>query len=164
MEPVPIVRVWFQLPYSHKIQAHTDIRNRMIRGNDMPCKVLLSLIAALLLAACATTSPPDPSLFNDTEAAIQRAVNAGAEQSAPVELRFARERLEFVKNTAMPNEDYELASWRLAEAQLDAQLAYVKAQTFMARESEAAAKAEVDRLRANIIDAYGADALPGELQ
>jgi len=130
----------------------------------MPRKFLISTLTALLLAACATTAPPDPSMFSDTESAIQRAVNAGAEQSAPVELRFARERLEFVKNSAMPNEDYELASWRLAEAQLDAQLAYVKAQTFMAREGEAAAKADADRLRANIIQAYGVDALPGDMQ
>lgn len=130
----------------------------------MPCKALLSFVAAMLLAACASIPPPDGTMFSDTETAIQRAVNAGAEQSAPVELRFARERLAFVKNTAMPNEDYELANWRLTEAQLDAQLAYVKAQTFMARESEATAKAEADQLRANIIQAYGADALPGDLQ
>lgn len=126
-------------------------------------KVLPSLMV-LLLAACATTAPPDASMFRETEAAIQRAVSAGAEQSAPVELRFARERLAFVQNSAMPNEDYELANWRLNEAQLDAQLAYVKAQTFMARASEAAAKAESDRLRANIIDAYGVSALPGDMQ
>ncbi len=130
----------------------------------MSSKLLSIFVIALLLSGCATTAPPDASMFSDTETAIQRAVNAGAEQAAPVELRFARERLEFVKTSAMPNEDYELARWRLTEAQLDAQLAYVKAQTFIARERQAAAKDEADRLQANIIEAYGEQALPGDLQ
>jgi lactam utilization protein B len=130
----------------------------------MHCKPLIMLTTTLLLTACATTPAPDQSMLAEVEAAIARAVHAGAEQSAPVELRFARERLAFVKNSAMPNEDYELANWRLQEAQLDAQLAYVKAQTSMARASEAQAKAEADRLRANIVDAYGTSALPGDMQ
>jgi hypothetical protein len=119
------------------------------------------LLPCLLLAACASKSPPDASMFTEAEAAIERAVAAGAEQSAPVELRFARERLDFVRSNAMPSEDYELATWRLQEARLDAQLAYVKAQAFTEREREAQARAEAERLRRNIVEAYGEAALPG---
>ena len=49
-------------------------------------------LLSLLLVACAGARP-SPDAFEDAEAAIQAAIRAGAEDHAPVELRFAREKL-----------------------------------------------------------------------
>ncbi len=53
---------------------------------------LAFLICAVLLHACATPKPSE-DLFISAERAIDAAMQAGAEQHAPVELRFAREKL-----------------------------------------------------------------------
>ena len=54
--------------------------------------VCLLLAATLSLSAC-TTPKPKEDAFNSAERAIDAAIKAGAEQHAPVELRFAREKL-----------------------------------------------------------------------
>jgi hypothetical protein len=50
------------------------------------------LFMTLFLASCATPKPA-PGAFESAERAIEAAVEAGAEQHSPVELRFAREKL-----------------------------------------------------------------------
>lgn len=115
------------------------------------------MISLAMLAGCAS-KPTDPALFNRAEAAIERAVNAGAEEHAPVELRFAMERLRYAREVALESEDYELAAWRAQEAELNAELAYVKTQAELARAAEDAALRAVERVREDIRVEFGEEA------
>lgn len=119
----------------------------------------LPTVAALLvlLAACATT-PPDPRLLNNAEQAIEIARQAGAEEYAPLELRFARERLDAARfqldnNQATP-------ARRLAdEAEIEAQLALARSRAAQARAELAQRQRELERLRMDLVEAFGNEVL-----
>lgn len=117
--------------------------------------ILVMSVMVTHLLGCATVPPPEPAVLEQVQASIQRAVDAGAEQHASVELRFAMERLDFARNVAIPEEDYELAGWRLREAQLNAELAYVKTQSELARADEDAVAREVEQLQRNLRTEFG---------
>ena len=72
---------------------------------------LLLLLAVGLLAAC-TSNPPSADNFALAERAIAEAEAAGAEELAPTDLRFARERLEAAR-TASDQRNYALAFARM---------------------------------------------------
>lgn len=92
---------------------------------------LLAPAAALALAACATTPPPDAQMTLATESLLQ-ARQAGAERLAPVELGVARDKLHRA-TVAMIAKDH-VGARRLAEqAHLDALLALERAGTAAAR-------------------------------
>jgi len=83
------------------------------------------LFAAALAAGCAFDPGPVEEVAA-TEAAIAEALNAGAAELAPWELRLAREKLELSKRFIAAN-DHKPARWLVEEAQLDASVAAVKA-------------------------------------
>lgn len=90
-------------------------------------------IALALLAGCASVEPPQAQLAR-SEAAVQQAAGTGAQQHAPLDLRRALQKLEQAR-LAMEEEDY-LEARRLAEqAEVDAELAQVKAQTAEAQQT-----------------------------
>jgi Domain of unknown function (DUF4398) len=113
--------------------------------------VALSLTgASLLLAACASTPPPT-ELMAVSGAAVTSAVSAGAVESAPLEMRSARDKLDRAK-VAMTEKHYELARSLAQEAQVDAQLAEAKARSGKAgkaadtvRDDNRALREELDR-------------------
>ncbi|MEN1729709.1 MAG: DUF4398 domain-containing protein, partial [Pseudomonadota bacterium] len=83
-----------------------------------PSRLILTLSLMAFLTACATTPPPDPTLLNNARAAISQAELVGAQEYSPLELRFARERLE-AAIMALEMEEVEQAR-RLADgAQID---------------------------------------------
>lgn len=116
------------------------------------------LVMIMTLVACAS-KPTDPALFERAEAAIQRAQAVGAEEHAPVELRFAMERLRFAKKVADEREDHELAGWRAQEAELNAELAYVKTQAELAHKEEQASLQMVEQVREDIRVEFGEENL-----
>ncbi len=122
-------------------------------------KVITLILGVVILAGCASNKPTDPALFSRAEAAIQRAVNAGAEEHAPVELRFAMERLRFAQEVASEREDYELAAWRAQESELNAELAYVKTQAELARAEEDTALRAVEQVQEDIQIEFGEESL-----
>lgn len=122
-------------------------------------KAIALIFSLLLLTACASNTPTDPALFDRAEAAIERATEAGAEEHAPVELRFAMERLRYAKDVALASEDYELAAWRAQEAELNAELAYVKTQAEIARAEEDEALRNVERVQEDIRVEFGEEGL-----
>ena len=119
----------------------------------------LSLFAlALGLAACATTKPPSASLTNGAQRAIQVADEAGAQEHAPSELRFAREKI-LAAQEANAVEDFALAQRLLEQAEVDAELALSRTKAEQTRMQVEKLRAEVRDLRQSIADNFGLEGL-----
>lgn len=94
--------------------------------------VLIMLILTLAqLTACASAPAPDNS-FADAQAAIKRAESMGAIEHAPLELRFARERLAGAR-LALEERNNARALRLLDEVQINSELAIAKAAAAVAR-------------------------------
>ncbi len=103
---------------------------------------LVFLLILLLLSACATTKPAD-SAFISAEIAIEVAVQAGAEEHSPVELRFAREKLAEA-HKGMEYKQFDKAIYLIDQSEINSELALAKTRaaiirgkvTDLARENE----------------------------
>ena len=106
------------------------------------------LLLPLLLAACASTPPPT-GLLEEAATAVERAEQAGAEEHAPIELRFAREKLSGAR-LATDDGDNEKA-WMLSEQSIiNAELAVAKTAAAIARAAARAQQQANDELRAEL--------------
>lgn len=126
---------------------------RMISSNSVPDRIHLHawLAAALLaLAGCATVPPPVDALAG-AESAIRMARDAGAEDHAPLELRFARDRLEEAQD-AMVQRQHARAGDLAEEAQADAELARAKAELAAQRQRNDAQRDDNERLRQSLLE------------
>lgn len=85
----------------------------------------------VLLASCAATKPA-PDAFNDAEEAMQAAINAGAEEHAPVELRFAREKLAEA-HKGMEHKQYDKSVYLIEQSEINSELAIEKSRTAIMR-------------------------------
>ena len=94
-------------------------------------KPILISIVCLALAACAVPRP-DPGVFDAAEKAIQAAEGVGGNEFAPVEMRFAREKLASA-NRAMEKQKYEVVVYLVEEAEINAELAIEKSRTAKSR-------------------------------
>lgn len=92
---------------------------------------ILPLILVALLAAC-TAPRPAPDIFNDAEEALETAINAGAEEHSPVELRFARQKLDEAR-TAMEEKDYAKVTNLVEQSEINSELAIEKSKTAVIR-------------------------------
>jgi hypothetical protein len=87
----------------------------------------------LLIGACASTPAPS-GLFDAAQAAISRAESLGAVEHAPLELRFAREKLAGAR-LAIEERNNARAVRLLAEVEINCELAIAKAAAATAREA-----------------------------
>lgn len=120
-------------------------------------KSLITVAGLLLLAACATT-PPDPRLLDNARNAIEQAREAGASEYAPLELRFAQERLRAAESEverSNPGPARRLAD----EAEIEAQLALARTQAALTRADLAQRQRDLEELRADLVEAFGEEAL-----
>ena len=85
----------------------------------------------VLLASCAATKPA-PNAFNDAEEAMQAAINAGAEEYSPVELRFAREKLAEA-HKGMEYKQYDKSVYLIEQSEINSELAIEKSKTAIMR-------------------------------
>jgi hypothetical protein len=108
------------------------------------------VLSALLAAACATTPLPVADL-DDARAAIARAEAAGAERDAPVELRFARDKLGRAQ-AAADAKDGRQAAALAQQAEADAELALARSRHARARADVQARRDENERLRRELLD------------
>jgi len=115
--------------------------------------LLVAPLAALSLAAC-TTPRPAPDTFADAERAIEAAVQAGADEHAPVELRFAREKLEEA-HKGVEYRQYDKSIVLIEQSEINSELAIEKTKTaeMRARVAEAARQNEI--LRQDFEATYG---------
>lgn len=97
-------------------------------------KIHAPLVGLLLLslAACGPTRPP-PDLLGGAQDKLRSARAAGAPTYAPLELRFAEERLEQAR-TAMADRDYKVAADLAAESAVNSELAVIKSKSGKLRE------------------------------
>jgi len=94
---------------------------------------VLIAILATALAACGPTKPP-PDLIGPATRNLANARSAGAATYAPLELRFAEERLSQA-NAAMSQRDYDAAAALADESAVNSELASAKARLGKAREA-----------------------------
>lgn len=116
---------------------------------------LLVILPVSLLVACATPKP-DPSAFRAAEDAIAAAERAGAEELAPVELRFAREKLESA-HRGMDSKQYDVALWLVEESEINSELAIEQSRAALARRKANELRRENEILREELRANYGED-------
>ncbi len=106
--------------------------------SGMKIHASILVLSAVLLAACGPTRPPSDVLGN-AQLNLASARSSGAATFAPLELRFAEERLEQAQ-VALQDRNYALATSLAEESEANSELAAIKARLGKLRES-------VDRVR-----------------
>ena len=119
-------------------------------------KPILIALICLVFTACATVRP-DISILETAEQAILAAEAVGGDEFAPVEMRFAREKLESARK-GMEKEKYEVAVYLVDESTINSELAMEKARTAKSRrrvnELRKSNEELDERLRATFGDDY----------
>lgn len=116
---------------------------------------LVFLFIVLLLAACSTPKPA-PDSFVDAEQAIDAAVRAGAEEHAPVELRFAREKLAEARK-GMEHKSYDKAIYLVEQSEINSELAIEKCKAAIVRGKVTERVRENEILREDFETTFGGD-------
>lgn len=111
------------------------------------------LILAALLTSCSTTRVP-PNAFDDAQAAIDSAARAGAQEHAPVELRFARERLSEAY-LGVEYKDWEKVLVLIEQSEINSELAIEKTRTAKIRNEVTELARQNAILREDFENTYG---------
>jgi hypothetical protein len=136
--------------------------NSNVRMRHNPCRTSeisktmrksLIIVVSLFLASCAATKPA-PDAFKDAEAAIDAAVQAGAEEHSPVELRFAREKLAEARK-GMEYKQYDKSIVLIEQSEINSELAIEKSRAAVMRTKVAELTRENEILRQDFESTYG---------
>jgi hypothetical protein len=104
---------------------------------------------AIAFSGCATTPAPVADLA-EARTAIERAQAAGAEKNAPVEFRFALDKLARAE-TAVAAKDGRLAASLAQQSEADAELALARSRNAGVRAEVQAKRDENERLRRELL-------------
>ncbi|MDZ4731797.1 MAG: DUF4398 domain-containing protein [Xanthomonadales bacterium] len=129
----------------------------IVTRTSMPNRVRIPvglLFSTILLAACATPKPSEDA-FNSAERGIDAAIQAGAEQHAPVELRFAREKLAEARK-GMEQKSFEKAFYLVDQSEINAELAVEKSREARVRADLAEQEKLNEVLTEDFVRTYGA--------
>jgi hypothetical protein len=116
-------------------------------------KAILISTCCLLLSAC-TTTRPGPDVFDSAQKSIQLAEQAGGDEFAPVEMRFAREKLE-VAQLGIEKQKFEVAVYLLEQAEINAELAIEKSRTAKSRRKVNELRKSNNELKQNLNESFG---------
>lgn len=119
---------------------------------------LVALGLIFIIAACATT-PPDPSILQNAQTAINRAETAGGNDHAPLELRLAARRLALAQEE-LDGGNIKGARHLADQAEIEAQLALARTRAALMRLDLEAKRQEYEALKAELIELYGEEVLP----
>lgn len=112
-------------------------------------------ISAFLLALAACTSiRPGPDAFVSAEQAIIAAEEAGGDEFAPVEMRFAREKLASA-NKGMEKQKYEVAIYLVEQSEINSELAIEKSRAAKSRRQVSELRKSNDELENRLRDTFG---------
>jgi hypothetical protein len=114
---------------------------------------ILFLPLIVILVSCATAKP-QPDAFIDAEQAIEAAIRAGAEEHSPVELRFAREKLQEA-NKGMEYKQFDKAIYLIEQSEINSELAIEKSRTAVIRGKVSELIRENEILREDYESTYG---------
>jgi len=118
-------------------------------------KLILISVVCLALAAC-TTVRPGPEIFETAKKAIQAAEAAGGDEFAPVEMRFAREKLAFAQK-GLEKQKYEVVVYLVEEAEINAELAIEKSRTARSRRRVKEQRESNEELEQSLRATFGSD-------
>lgn len=117
----------------------------------------LILITAMLLALAACTSiRPGPDAFVSAEQAIVAAEEAGGDEFAPVEMRFAREKLASA-NKGMEKQKYEVAMYLVEQSEINSELAIEKSRAAKSRRQVSELRKSTEELETRLRETFGDD-------
>lgn len=116
-------------------------------------KPILISIVCLLLTACVVTQP-EPDVFDLAVEAISAAESVGGEEFAPVEMRFAREKLASAR-LAMEKQKYSVVVYLVEEAEINAELAIEKSRTAKSRRKVNELRKSNEELEASLRKTFG---------
>ena len=114
---------------------------------------LIFSLLLLLLISCATAKP-QADAFASAEQAIDAAVLADAEQYSPVELKFAREKLEEARK-GMEYKQYDKAFYLIEQSEINAELAIEKSRAAVLRGQVSELARANDILREDYENTFG---------
>ena len=107
-------------------------------------------------SATAATPKPTPDAFNDAEHALDAAVRAGAEEHSPVELRFAREKLQEA-HKGMEQNQSDKSIYLIEQSEINSELAIEKSRTALIRAKVTEQARENEILREDFESTFGED-------
>ena len=116
-------------------------------------KPILIALICLTFTAC-TTVRPDPAVLESAEQAILAAEAVGGDEFAPVEMRFAREKLESAKK-GMEKEKYVVAVYLAEESEINSELAIEKSRTAKSRRRVNELRKSNEELNARLRATFG---------
>ncbi len=128
-------------------------RTGRLSAGRYPNTMMVALLAVLVLGGCATT-PPDPNLLANAQAAITRATQAGGDVHAPLELRLANRRL-VVAQEQIDQGNIAGARHLADQAQIEAELAFARTRAALARADLDEKRAAFEALQADLVELYG---------
>ena len=118
-------------------------------------KPIVITVFFLLLAGCAGTRP-GPDVVLAAEQAVAAAEKAGGDEFAPVEMRFAREKLASARK-GLEKEKYEVSVYLVEESEINAELAIEKSRTAKSRRQVNELRKTNEELEARLHATYGDD-------
>ncbi len=116
---------------------------------------LVFLLIMLLLSACVTPRPADDA-FISAENALEAAIQAGAEEHAPVELRFAREKLAEARK-GMEYKQFDKAIYLIDQSEINSELALEKTKAAVIRRKVTDLARQNEILQEDYENTYGED-------
>ena len=111
------------------------------------------VLLSLTLGSCSAVKP-QANAFASAEEAIDAAVQAGAEQHSPVELRFAREKLAEA-HKGMDYKQYDKAIYLIEESEINSELAIEKSRAAILRGQVTELTRENEILREDFESTFG---------
>ena len=116
-------------------------------------RIAFYLLVSLVIASCAS-GKPGPGAFESAEQGILAAERAGAVELAPVELKFAREKLA-AAHRGMEVRKYSIALYLVEESEINSELAIEQSRAAKSRRKVNELRRSSELLREEMEANYG---------